>query len=83
MSKDESTIKLLEKGDALQTRYLEQSKLCELSFLVKALEMCNECDVQYNASNNKRLLVELCLMRISSIGHQSAEKKSSKSFGCQ
>ena len=80
VSKDESTIKLLEKSNVLKTRYLEQSKLCDVSFLIKALEMCNECDVQYNASNNKRLLVELWLMRISSIGYQSAEKKSPNSF---
>ena len=80
VAKDESTLKLLEKGDALQQRYLEQSKTCELSFLIPALNLCNECDVQYKTSNNKRLLVELSLMRISSIGHQMAEKKSPKSF---
>ena len=80
VSKDASTIQLLEKGDELQKRYLEQSKACELSFLIPALDLCNECDVQYKTSNNKRLLVELCLMRISSIGHQMAEKKSPKTF---
>ena len=80
VAKDESTLQLLEKGEALQQRYLEQSKLCELSFLIPALSLCNECDVQYKQSNNKRLLVELSLMRISSIGHQMAEKKSPKSF---
>ena len=80
VAKDESTLSLLEKGDALQKRYLEQSKVCELSFLIPALDLCNECDVQYKTSNNKRLLVELSLMRISSIGHQMAEKKSPKSF---
>ena len=36
--------------------------------------------MQYKQSNNKRLLVELSLMRISSILHQMAEKKSHKSF---
>ena len=75
VSKDESTLKLLEKGDVLEQRYLEQSKTCELNFLILALNLCNECDVQYKTSNNKRLLVELSLMRISSIGHQIAEKK--------
>ena len=80
VAKDESTLQLLEKVEALQQRYLEQSKLCELSFLIPALSLCNECDVQYKQSNNKRLLVELSLMRISSIGHQMAEKKSPKSF---
>jgi len=80
VAKDESTLKLLEKGDALQQRYLEQSKACAINFLISALNLCNECDVQYKTSNNKRLLVELSLMRISSIGHQMAEKKSPKSF---
>ena len=75
VSKDVSTIKLLEKGEVLQARYLDQSKKCELPFLIEALELCNECDVQYKTSNNQRLLVELILMRISSINFLSAQKK--------
>ena len=75
VSKDASTIKLLEKGEALQARYLDQSKKCELPFLIEALELCNECDVQYKTSNNQRVLVELILMRISSINFLSAQKK--------
>jgi len=78
VSKDESTIKLLEKGEVLQSRYLEQTKKCELSFIIEALELCNECDIQYKTSNNQRLLVELILMRISSINFLSAEKKNLK-----
>jgi DNA polymerase-3 subunit gamma/tau len=80
VSKDASTIKLLEKGEVLQARYLDQSKKCELPFLIEALELCNECDVQYKTSNNQRLLVELILMRISSINFLSAQKKKSKHF---
>ena len=75
VSKDASTIKLLAKGEALQVRYLDQSKKCELPFLIEALELCNECDVQYKTSNNQRLLVELILMRMSSINFLSAQKK--------
>ena len=80
VSKDESTIQLLEKGDVLQNRYLEQSEKCELSFLLSALDLCNECDKQYKITNNQRLLVELTLMRISSIGFDVDQKKNSKSF---
>jgi len=80
VSKDKETIELLEKGDVLEKQYIEQSNACEINFLIRALELCNECDLQYKTSNNKRLLVELCLMRISSIGHDLAEKKNSKSF---
>ena len=75
VSKDASTINLLEKGEAMQARYLDQSKKCELPFLIEALELCNECDIQYKNSNNQRLLVELILMRISSINFLPAQKK--------
>jgi DNA polymerase III subunit gamma/tau len=80
VSKDESTIQLLEKGDSLQSRYLEQSKKCELNFLLAALNLCNECDMQYKTTNNQRLLVEFTLMRISSIDFDGDQKKNSKSF---
>ena len=80
VSKDESTIVLLEKGDKLKTRYLEQAKKCELNFIFNALNLCNDCDIQYKGANNQRLLVELTLMRISSINTEKEEKKNSKGF---
>ncbi len=80
VSNDENTISLLEKSDILEARYLEQSKKCELDFLLSALKLINECDVQYKTTNNQRLLVELTLMRISSTGLSNDEKKNSKSF---
>tara|TARA_B100001758_G_scaffold247935_1_gene268736 strand:+ start:4975 stop:6660 length:1686 start_codon:yes stop_codon:yes gene_type:complete len=78
VSKDASTIALLEKGEDLRQKYLQQSKECDLEFLIQALNLCNECDVQYKTTNNPRLLVELTLMRISSIGFN--EKKKTKTF---
>ena len=80
VSKDTSTIKLLEKGESLESRYLDQSVRCELKFLLAALNLCNECDLQYKNANNQRLLIELTLMRISSIGFDVDQKKKSKSF---
>jgi DNA polymerase-3 subunit gamma/tau len=77
---DSVTIDLLEKSDDLKSRYLEQAGKTSSSYLVKALKFCNECDVQYNISNNKRLLVEICLMQISSIGYSAELKKKSKNF---
>ena len=65
---DKTTVVLLQKSAFMKERYLEQSKKCTISFLIEALKLCNECDLQYNRSTNKRLLVELCLMRIASIG---------------
>ncbi len=80
VAKDSSTIQLFEKGDSLKSLYLKQAKLCEVNFLITALKLLNECDIQYKTSNNKRLLVELCLMRISSIGQNDIEKKTPKTF---
>ena len=80
VSKDKSTVKLLEKGEILERRYLDQALRCELKFLLAALNLCNECDIQYKNVNNQRLLVELTLMRISSIGFDMDQKKKSKCF---
>ena len=63
--KDPRTIKLLELSDALKQRYFEQAKLTPLSYLVNALSLASDCDVNYAASINKRLLVETTLMRMS------------------
>ncbi|MBT6013210.1 MAG: DNA polymerase III subunit gamma/tau [Flavobacteriales bacterium] len=76
--KNPETVVLLEKGEELQKKYLSQSANCDLKFLIKSLKMTNECDVQYRVSKNQRLLVELCLLMMASIGQFSAEKKKNK-----
>lgn len=65
--KDKQTIDLLEVGKSIKSKYLDQSINCSLSFLIAALEICRQCDTQYRASKNKRLLVELSLMQLASI----------------
>lgn len=77
--KDSQTVILLDKGEDLKEKYLNQSKNCELSFLLKALRMCNKCDVEYRSSKNKRLLVELTLLKMATIGQFSTEKKNNNS----
>ncbi len=62
--KDPQTIVLFEVGDVIKKRYLEFSARCENSFLYKAIELSNECDLNYRLSKNKRLLVELLLIRL-------------------
>ncbi len=65
--KNPETIQLLEVGDAIKEKYNEQAKECSVSFLFKALSISNTCDLSYKASTNKRLQVELALMKISQI----------------
>ncbi len=74
--KNPATIPLLEVGDEAKTQYAVQSQETSYEFLMRAIDFANECDFNYKQSQNQRLLVELCLMKIASIqGKVSFEKK--------
>ena len=77
MCKHPDTISLIEVGSSTQKKYLTQSEMADLSFLEKAISLTNECDLQYKASKNQRLHVELCLMQIASV---EDEKKKDKPY---
>ena len=62
--KDDSTLKLLETSEGLKQRYAQQSALASADFLVNCLNIGNQCDVQYKGSKNKRLTVELALIKM-------------------
>ena len=75
VAKDASTVALLEVGDAAKKKYLEQSKNASLVFLLEAIKLANDCDLNYKVSKNQRLLVELTLMQLASITQNLGEKK--------
>ncbi|MDV7188361.1 DNA polymerase III subunit gamma/tau [Lutibacter sp. TH_r2] len=79
VAKDGVTVELLEVGDNAKKKYLEQSKKCDLRFLIKAIELSNDCDLKYKTSKNQRLLVELTLMQLASITFDG-EKKNNKPY---
>ena len=64
VSKDASTLSLLEMGEATAKRYGEQAGKCDVRLLYKAMDLSNRCDLDYRVSNNKRFLVELMLIQI-------------------
>lgn len=68
--KDPGTVDLLEVGKKAKQEYLENSQICSVPFLFKAIDIANECDLHYKASLNKRLLVEIALMNICNIGNK-------------
>lgn len=70
VSKDESTLQLLEVGADIGNRYKLQALQCEAEFLFQALKISNDCDLNYRISKNKRLLVELALIKICQINNQ-------------
>lgn len=65
--KDVVTVQLLEVGGEIKERYKAQAAACENQFLLEALQISNECDLQYKTSQNKRLLIELALIRIAQL----------------
>lgn len=67
VSKDPSTLTLLEVGASIRQRYQEQVQRCALPFLYRAMKLCNDCDMSYRASKNKRLLVELTLIQVAQL----------------
>jgi len=64
VSKDEATIRLMEVSKTLQDRYAEQSRRCSPQFLLQALNLNNQCDLNYRNSSNKRLHLEITLMQL-------------------
>lgn len=67
VSKDPATLPLLEVGASIRARYQTQAQKCPLPFLYRAMKLCNDCDLSYRASKNKRLLVELTLIQVAQL----------------
>lgn len=88
--KDEQTLALLEAGDSLRERYRQQARLSPVAFLLTALNLANDCDINYKMARNKRLHTEMSLLRMASIGRArrvdlsgDTEKKNPELTGSQ
>ena len=66
--KDEQTLQLLEISDTLKKQYLTQAKLVPSSFLLTALNIANDCDINYKMARHKRLHVEMAIIKMTYIG---------------
>ncbi|HNP32315.1 MAG TPA: DNA polymerase III subunit gamma/tau [Flavobacterium sp.] len=75
VAKNPATLTLLEMGEAAQQLYGEQSKRATQEFLLKGIDVANDCDLKYKVSQNQRLLVELTLMQLASITFDGEKKK--------
>jgi len=64
VTKDASTLKLLEVSEGIKTKYLQQSQTASVSFLLSAMNIANQCDLNYKLSKNQRLQVELALLKM-------------------
>lgn len=73
--RDESTLVLFEVGASIRERYKEMAKHCPDQLLFKAIELANTCDLNYRASRNKRLLLELTLIQLCQLIQVAADDK--------
>ncbi len=67
MAKDQQTLPLLETSEQQRQKFYEQAQKCPVDFLYKALNILNQCDINYKQSSNKRLLVEISLIQVAQI----------------
>lgn len=73
VSKDPATLPLLEVGASIRERYQAQAQKCKPQFLYRAMKLCNDCDLNYRASKNKRLLVELTLIQVCQVTQEAED----------
>jgi DNA polymerase-3 subunit gamma/tau len=81
VAKEVATAKLLEVSGNLKERYLAQANIAPINFLVNALRLSNECDINYRMSKNKRLTVEIALTKMCYIKNALTVSSSPNSAG--
>ena len=64
LGKDQRVIDLMEVSSQLKARYAKQAERCSTEFLLKSLDIANECDINFRSANNKRLHLEVALLKM-------------------
>lgn len=75
--KDSSTVRLMEASQNIQQKYLQQASLCSSTFILRALDFANTCSIEYRNASNRRLCVELALLKMANIMKKLQPKTSS------
>ncbi len=76
LCQDPHSIKILEVSDAVKQKYANQSQLVDISYIMTVLHLFNECDIQYPKAKNKRLQVEISLLKACYINNLITQKPS-------
>ena len=67
VAKEEVTVQLLEVSASIKERYLKQAKTVTSEFIFDALKVIEQCEMQYKMRVEKRLCVELTLIKLCQI----------------
>lgn len=62
--KDERVASLLEVVESFRKRYAEAAKKVDAAYIISALNILNESEISFRAARNKRLHVELALIKL-------------------
>ena len=66
--KDEKVAALLEVVESFRDKYIAAGKATDAAWLISALNVLNEAEINYKAARNRRLHVELVLIKLSYLG---------------
>ena len=64
LGRDARLVDMMEVSRQLKMRYFEQAQKCSQYFVLKSLDLANQCDLNFRNSSNKRLHLEICLMKM-------------------
>ena len=70
---DPATAQLFEGSEELRARYTEQARRCRTKMVFNAIRLCNNCSMNYRASRNKRLLVELTIIELAQLSDDNGD----------
>lgn len=73
VARDPQTISLIEASTEIQQQYLAQAQKCKSNFIIRAMKLLNNCDLNFKQSKNKRLLVELTLIEVAQAAQDDDE----------
>lgn len=75
VARDSRTTVLLTVPDDIKQRYISQAQSIDYANATDALTLLSSTLAEYRASKNQRLLTEICLMRLASLGLDPSKKK--------
>lgn len=67
VSLDPATTSLLETSDSIRAKFVQQSQQCRLPLILKYLEIASDAEYRYRDASNKRLFVEVALMKMANL----------------
>lgn len=67
VSKEPSTLEILELSETIKQKYIEQGKRISTGFLMSALSVGSNIDINFKSAKNQRLHVEIGLLKLSQI----------------